>query len=595
MRREDLYGHYERELLYLRRAGEGFAKSYPKVARRLALGPEQAADPHVERLIEAVAFLTSRLQLDLDRQFPRLTDALLNILYPHLLEPIPSCGIARFEIDPEKGQLTDGYTIPRGTEVVALAADDVRCRFMTTSAITLWPVEVKRTAVHLPDGMPFSSTNVNSVIGIDLATTGLPFESLTLRKLRLFINAEPSVAAAMFEALTCNVVQVLFEDEEGRATPVVGGVVTAAGLEPEESLLPYPANGHPAYRLLQEYFAFPQKFFSLDVAIPQGVLQGERGRILLGLSRPLPARIQIRPDTLLQGCAPVVNLFRRNCEPMRFDRRRTTYLVVADALRDRITEVHRIERVVGIRDDGSRVVYAPLFSAEHARAGYNPEAFWHSRREASSREDQGGTETWLSLVDLNFDAAQPTIETLVVNALCTNRGLAEEVPSHARLTMESAAPVSSIYLLSKPTLPHYRGALGATAWKLVSQMSLNHLSLSSGSESLNALREILTLHTLDDPAQHAQIGALRGLAVKPAVHRVGNEGWRGFCRGLDVTLEIDERGFVGASPLVFGEVLSRFLGQYIGINTFAQLHFRSLQRGGTWRTWPRIAGAQYVL
>jgi type VI secretion system protein ImpG len=610
MRREDLLGHYERELLYLRRSGEGFARAYPKVAGRLALGPEQAGDPHVERLIESFAFLTARLQLNLDREFPRFTDALLGVLYPHLTAPVPSCAIARFKVDPDKGPLTDGYRIRRGTQLHALAGEDVRCRFTTTAEVELWPVALEATSVQAPDGYAFADGLVAAVLRIDLAALGTSFENLSMRRLRVFIDSEPTVAAALYEAMTCDVVDVVYESDgggqvrAGRGARVEGlgerpgetrAVVEPAGLDPEDSLLPYPSNGHPAYRLLQEYFAFPQKFLSLDLAIPPGALKGGRGRILLGLRKPLPSRLAIRPDTLVTGCVPIVNLFARTAEPIRLDQRKTAYLVVPDALRDRITEVHQVRAVSGIRDDGERVPYVPLFSTEHAAAGDAQDAFWFATREPSGRDDRVGTDTWISLVDMGFDPRRPAAETLLVQTLCTNRGLAEEVPAKAVLSMEDAAPIAQVQLLYKPTLPRYRGAQGETAWRLVSQMSLNHLSLASGPDALRALQEILALHALDDPASRVQVAALRALETRPTVHRVGQDAWRGFCRGLEVTLEVDERGFVGASPLVFGEVLSRFLGLYASVNSFVQLRFRSMQRGGTWRTWSRIAGSQHVL
>lgn len=596
MRREDLFGHYERELLYLRRAGEGFSRAYPKVARRLALGPEQAGDPHVERLIESFAFLTARLQLNLDRQFPRFTDALLGILSPHLVAPIPSCGIAKFDVDPTNGQITEGYVIGRGTEVLAMADRDVRCRFATASPVTLWPVKIDGVFIQTPDPIPFTDGTVTHALRLDLGSMGLPLESLPIRKLRLFINAEPTVAAAIYESLTCHLVETLYRTADGEVKRIYGrAAIQASGFDESDSLFPYPTNDHPAYRLLQEYFAFPQKFLFLELTIPEDALRGERSSIFFGLSRPLPERLQIRPETLLLGCTPIVNLFRRIAEPIRVDHRRNSYLIVPDAQRDRITEVYSVQRVVGVRDDGARTPYVPLFSAEHALAGERPEAFWYAERVPALREDRSGTDIWLHLADLNLDPAQPASETLLVTTLCTNRGLAEEVPANSRLTMEDAAPVANISLLYKPSLPRYRGADGETAWKLISQLSLNHLSLSSGAEALKSLQEILTLYTLDDPAMRAQISALKSLQVRPTVHRIGQDAWRGFGRGLDVTVEIDERGFVGASPLVFGEVLLRFLGMYVAVNSFVQLEFRSLQRGGSWRKWPRITGTQTIL
>lgn len=597
MRREDLYSHYERELLYLRRAGEGFARAYPKVAKRLALGPESAGDPHVERLIESFAFLTARVQMNLDRQFPVFTDALLDILYPHLSAPIPSCGIARLVPDGDAGQLTDGHVLPRGTELVAAAGEDARCRFTTTAPLTLWPVALTETAAQAPDGTPFEDdASVAGVLRIELAAQGVPLHETGLRTLRVFIHSEPTVAAALYEALTCHVRQAVVRCPGAPDVRVRGGsIVEPAGLGTDETMLPVPPNSHPGYALLQEYFVFPQKFLFLDITLPPGALSGETATILLGLSRPLPQRLRLRHDTLQLGCVPVVNLFRRIAEPIRLDQRRTSYLVTPDALRDRITEVYSVLDVAGVRDDGSQIRYVPLFSTRHALAGEDPEAFWFSTRGAGLRQDRPGTDTWLSLTDLNFDPVKPAAETLLVTTLCTNRGLAEEVPAKARLYLEDAAPVGEAMLLYKPTIPRYRSGSGETSWRLVSQMALNHLSLVSGPEALTALQEILVLHTLDDPAARMQVSSLRGLEVRPIVQRIGQDAWRGFCRGLLVTIDVDERGFVGASPLVFGEVLSRFLGLYASINSFVQLRFQSLQRGGEWRTWRSISGDQHVL
>lgn len=589
---EDIYDHYERELLYLRRAGEGFSRAYPKVARRLALGPDMAGDPHVERLIESFAFLTARLQLDLERRFPLLTEAILSILYPHLTAPVPSCGIAHFRPD---SQLTEGNTLPRGTPVVAMAGEGVRCRFTTAAPVTLWPFEVAQTTVQSVDDSYFNDTAAASVLRVDLASVGTPFEKISLRKVRLFINAEPAVAAAVYEALTTSVLETAYVSEGGEVHRL-HHAVTPGGFDEDDILFPYPGNGHPAYRLINEYYAFPEKFLFLDIAVPEHAFQGNRGSIFFALSRPIPRRLHLRENTLLTGCAPVVNLFSRVCEPVRLDQRRTEYLVVADATRDRITEVHTIESVVGIERGGTRVPYTALFSVKHGLAGEKPEAFWHTTRAAAVRADMIGTDTWIGLFNDRFEATKPAAETVIVTAQCTNRGLAEKIPAGATLSIENSALVSGISLLYKPTPPRYRTGAGETTWKLVSQLSLNHLSLSSDGVSLDALQEILALHAGDDPAAHAQISALKSLAVRPVVSRIGQDAWRGFCRGLEVTLDIDERGFVGASPLVFGEVLSHFFDLYVSVNSFTELQFRSVNRGGgTWKRWRKMGGAQFAL
>ena len=111
---EELLKYYKSELTYLRRMGSVFAERYPKVAKRLEIGHDECSDPHVERLIEAFAFLTGRLQHEIDSEFPDITSALLNILYPQLTSPIPSMAIAQFNVSHAQGKLTTGFTIEPG-------------------------------------------------------------------------------------------------------------------------------------------------------------------------------------------------------------------------------------------------------------------------------------------------------------------------------------------------------------------------------------------------------------------------------------------------------------------------------------------------
>ena len=596
MRREDLFDSYQRELLYLRRAGAGFSKAFPKVAGRLALGPDAAGDPHVERLIESFAFLTGRLQLDLDRQFPILTEALLGVLHPHLLAPIPSASIARFRVDAACGPITDAYRLDRGTPLVALAARDLRCHFRTTMPLELWPLDVERTVLQTTEGTPFHDGPAAAVLRLDLAGCGGPLDGLPIRRLRLFIDAEPAVASAVYEALTSTVLQAAFVSADGTQCRFAGaGTVAPGGFDDDDGLLPYPANGHPAFRLLQDYFAFPQKFLFIDIAIPEMALSGERCSILLALSRPMPSRLHLRPGTLLAGCVPVVNLFPVICEPIRLDHRSSSYLVQPDALRQHSSEIYDITGVVGLDSDGRRTPYTRLFSVDHALAGEEPSAFWHATRQPGTCQEYGGTDLWLSLYNQAFEPTRPASETLLVTALCSNRGLAGELAAQTTLSVEDRAPAARGSLLLKPTPPRHRAIGGESTWKLVSQMALNHLSLSSGPQALAALQEILAQHALDDPASRAQLRALRQLEVRPSVQRLGQDAWRGFCRGLEITLDIDESGFVGASPLVFGEVLARFFAMYASLNSFTQLRFRSSQRGGLWKSWPCLAGRQFAL
>src|SRR5690242_10019518 len=110
---QTLYHYYERELTFIRQFAQDFARQYPAAAGRLLLEPNRSADPHIERLIEAFALLTGRIQHKLDDDFPELTTALLGVLYPHYLAPVPSMAIVQFELDPARGRLPGGFLIDR--------------------------------------------------------------------------------------------------------------------------------------------------------------------------------------------------------------------------------------------------------------------------------------------------------------------------------------------------------------------------------------------------------------------------------------------------------------------------------------------------
>ncbi len=114
---EALYPYYERELLFIRQLAQEFAKRYPAAAGRLLLEPNRSSDPHVERLIESFALLAGRVHHKLDDEFPELTDAMLGVLYPHYLAPVPSMAIIQFDLDPGRSDLLSGDALAGGAGV----------------------------------------------------------------------------------------------------------------------------------------------------------------------------------------------------------------------------------------------------------------------------------------------------------------------------------------------------------------------------------------------------------------------------------------------------------------------------------------------
>lgn len=176
--RDDLLLYYERELTYMRQLGAQFAEKYPKIASRLVMEPAKCDDPHVERLLEAFAFLAARVHLKIDDEFPEITEALLGIVYPHFIRPLPSMSIAQFHLDPQKGKLSTGCAIPRETLLYSRPVDGVPCKFRTCYDTTLWPISVTAAAWTAPDRLkpPLRAADAPWALRIELTCNSADME-----------------------------------------------------------------------------------------------------------------------------------------------------------------------------------------------------------------------------------------------------------------------------------------------------------------------------------------------------------------------------------------------------------------------------------
>jgi type VI secretion system protein ImpG len=616
---EELLRYYQEELLYLRRDGKTFAHSYPKIAARLELHGHESPDPHVERLIESFAFLTARIRRNLDDDFPEIGAELLNILYPQYLLPIPSLTIARFDVDWKDTTLTSGKLVPQNTKLFAQSTHGAICRWRTTAPLTLWPIEITGAEIESPDLHDFlhDRSDVRSVLRLRLLSHGQPFEKLGLDQLRFHLHGDTTLTQPLYE--------LLFDDSQGVVHPSVMTVtgsnrkvcelprhsLRAGGFGEEEELLPYPPQAHPAYRLLQEYFAFPEKFHFVDVENLTGNVSGEEIDLLFLLGSVPASRMKLKIDrrngrtlvetgTFVLGCAPIVNLFEKTSEPIRIDHRRLQYRLVGDIQREETTEIHSVRSVSGsVNPADPNRQYAPFYSWSHDMSRRAQRIFWHARREMSLDNKLPGTETWLSFVDLDFSPGHPPEEIVWAHTLCTNRGLAAELPAGTWLQTDVSVPVSHIVCLRNPTREIQPPLGGRTLWSVVSHLSLNYLSLADSQDKqqpLQALREILRLYcTSGHPALDHQIDGLKEVKVRKVVRRFGDDMRRGFARGTEVTITVDDSAFVGGSAYLFMSILNQFFSLYASTNSFTQLVVHKAQREGAWKQWPPTAGGRAVL
>jgi type VI secretion system protein ImpG len=611
----DLFPYYERELLFIRQMAQEFAEAYPAAAQRLRLEPNRSADPHVERLIEAFALLAGRVHHKLDDEFPELTDALLSVLYPHYLAPVPSMAVIQFELDPARGDLPDGFRIDPHSRLRTAPWGDLPCKFRTCYPVTLWPVRVASARLApppFPPGLsPPAGTQAVLVLRLE-CEAGLTFSALSLEALRFYLSGDNQLIPPLYELLFNHTLRVEIRPVGSGAAPVVLApeeCLSPVGFERGEGLLPYPEQSFPGYRLLTEFFAFPAKFVFFDLG---GFGRARRAgfgggvEVVFYLDRTAANLEQgVEARTFRLGCTTVVNLFEQVAEPIPLTHARHEYRVVPDVAHPRGMEVYSVDSVTSA-DPAAITEYRPFYSFRHLAAGEAPHAFWYASRRPSAAEGDRGTEVYLNLVDLHFNPHRPAEGTLVVRTTCTNRDL----PAHLQragedlyLELEGAAPLSGIRCLWGPTLPLRPPLRRGAYWRLISHLSLNHLSLSGPAEGREALCEILRLYDFSDPeAGPRQAAVIRhviegitAVSSRRVVGRTGGPTASGFCRGVEVTVEFDEQKFAGPGVYLFACVLERFLGLYASINSFTQLVARTRQREGPLKRWPPRAGERPLL
>lgn len=590
---DELLPHYERELAFLRAHAGSFARQYPKIAGRLMLSGDVGEDPHVERMIEAFALLTSRIHKRLDDDFPLFTETFLDVLYPHYLRPFPSCSIARFDIGSAASQMSKAAVVPRGTMLVSKAIKGVACKFRTAYDVLLLPLRLVsagfRGAVSAPDGTPLpkGATSVLS-LQLELTSAQVNWASLGAASLRFYIDGEGSQVSALREALSSRVLGVLVQTAAvgpwrsgGNALP------TTVGFAEDEALIDFSARSHPAYRLLTEYFAFAEKFNFIDIPLPPAVQRTGAGAVTLHLvmggirADSDEARLleTVGRDNLLLGCAPVVNLFRQNADPIRVTHTSASYPLLPDARRAFAYEVYSIDKVFRVRQgpQGESIdEFRPFYSLRHDDvSAEDGEAarYWYAHRDETVAEHSPGHECELAIVDADFNPASPNTDTLSIEVTATNRDLPAILSfgnAGGDLFLEGGSVAREIALLRRPTQPcrfeRGRGAL----WRLISHLSLNHLSLSAG--GIDAIREMLRLYDLPRSAvTRRQIEALVAIDFSPASAWLPGQPFPTFVRGTEVRLTLDEQGFVGTGLRLFAQVLDHFFGLYVHANSFTQL------------------------
>jgi type VI secretion system protein ImpG len=605
-----LLQYYNLELQHLREMGAEFAEQFPKIAGRLGMSGLEVADPYVERLLEGVAFLAARVQLKLDAEFPRFTQALLEIVHPHYLAPTPSMLVAQInpQLDPN---LKTGMRIPRGSTLHALMASDDRttCEFRTAHDVTLLPIQIVSASyfTFAPD-LPLASLpigpRIKGGLRIRLATiAGLAFAEMSLDRLCFYLAGRDDVANKLCELCLAAPLGILVRPSDTTSEIrnwLPPSRIAPVGFADDQALLPGTVRSFQGYRLLQEYFSFSQRyrFFELT-GLTQAVARAETDQIeivvLFGRGEPaLENMVDVSNVALF--CTPAINLFPKRVDRVSLNDGVHESHVIPDRTRPMDFEIYEVTRIrgYGVGNDVEQE-FLPFYSAyttsdRHERAGYftlrrEPRLPSSTQKRRGARSSYIGSEVFVSLVDPQQAPYSGDLRQLSIEALCTNRDLVLHMPigiGKSDLLLDVPAPVMSIRVMSGPSRPYGPLADGAVAWRAINHLALNYLSLvnTTPQEGATALRDLLHLYaTGAEVGVRKQIDGIKSVAVKRVVRKMRGPGPLTFGRGLEISVSVDELAFEGSNAFLLGAVLDRYFARHVSINSFIETVLRSETRG----------------
>ena len=606
-----LLSYYNRELAYIRKLGAEFADKHPKIASRLRLDQDNVEDPHVSRLIESFAFLTSRIRQTIDDSFPELTESLLGLMYPTYTAPLPSMSVIKCYAIPS---VPDYQHVAKGAELLVKTTEFGNCRFKTcddlhvlpatTDGVSFTPAPLVGPA--LSDRIPLKS-KAKAVLKIGIKPIeNAKFSQIKHDTLRFFVSAQPQVAYKLLDFV---------------ANKFVGGCVTSTDgavnqFELDASNITFPTinmlaagdltvdgRSSKGYQALTDYFVFPEKYLFFDIKGIGGAwsLDDEGFNLFLHFDDSHPELAQaVDNQTLHLGCTPIVNLYRDHTEVFDASQCHGEQKLVVDKTRHRFADIHTIENIACYNAKGDTERIPPIYGEHKQPHSDNKQIFWHARRENSSAFDgysSSGTDTYLTLIDRNYDIIFSQERWLVeASVVCTNRDIPSKLPfgpNQPEFDFHDGGAGLRLKCMTPPTKTYAPHLDKATRWKFISQLSLQSFS---GPQGLHTLKTALDLYDVKNSQEtRAAIDALSHVEIAQCSERVVIDGRACICVGSKCTLIIDDGAFAGNSLYLFGKVLHQFLTNLCAINSFVITEIFTQHHDKPAHRWPATLGSQPLL
>ncbi|MFP2505015.1 type VI secretion system baseplate subunit TssF [Buttiauxella gaviniae] len=590
-----LLHYYQKELTTLHQHGKAFAHLFPKIARRLGLSEGRSEDPHIERMIESFALLTAQIHQRLDDDMQQVTSGLMQTLAPQLLRTFPSACIVQFTPQRKNSGMTAKKQLAAGVSLLSKAVDGQQCRFETLYPLTLWPASLDNVELALDENQTYWC--------LQLQFSVWPGARVEDKKLRLHLHGNAHQVNTLYALIGAEVKQLtLIQGEQRIELPI--RLINEVGFTAGEELYNRDARVSATHSLMHDYLLFPQKFHFIELPLPDDFCAAGDSHFSLRMvfNRCVLARQLDKIAAMLDcgffrlNCTPAINLYKQRAEPINLNPHIAEYPVVADVRGQRGAVVWSIDRVRIQRTLDNHTqslnVYA-LLGLDEAGIDADNGLFWQQLQREEVVDNRIRQQCLIAFADRQGDTLLPEGDVALLEVSCHNGSYAARMQNgDPQGDFDADLPLAGVTInaLTRPTEPQSPPGNSASRWRLISQLTLNHVLLS-GPQGCQVLKETLGLYNFtNNNSVNRLVAMIDGLEVTPVNTRLIAGDPHSLARGVEITLTFSPEAQHESEYFLLCRFLDRFLGLYAPVNSFSRLVTQIDRDAESRRVWPIRAG-----
>lgn len=590
-----LLSYFRQELQLLAQHGKYFSARFPAVARKLGMSKGNFDDPHTARLMEAFALLTGQLHQRLDEELPEIANGLMHNLAPHLLQPFPASCVVQFSPDERHSGMTQVREIRTGFQLDSAATDTPRCRFLTHYPLKLWPAAI--------DAARLAQSPADDLWRLHLSVTTWPGSQLCERSLRVWVQGSDELVHTLLAQL-CTQVQSITLRHGQQPHVLAPEHIQLVGFAQDELALHRQARVLATHSLAFDFVSFPQRFRFIELPLPTGLMVSGSQTLEWEITFQrnwMCAKLATLAHLVVAGtfqinCTPALNLFPCRGEPITLQPEIDEYPVIADLKGQKGTDlwaVHTVTLRQPQEQGAMSIPLSPLFGLEPAERDAEAGLFWQLIQRPAPGKTPGTLAPFIAFAERSRQLPLEPSGVVMLDLLCTNGSCPTELINgrpEGDFTAEEELSGVIINALTRPTTPVMPPQGTAAVWRLISQLTLNHLSLD-GEDGCRYLKKTLALYNLSQCTHfYRAIELIQSLTITPCAERLIASDPHSMARGIAIELvfAVEARNF--SYYTLFCLLMDHLLGLYAPVNSFSRLTTRIVNIEGSAKRWPIRAG-----